>query len=157
MKKLLAGFLLFGVLCFGANVSLACDCGCCDRAKIQAAEECVKKDCDCGCKNAAPCKCKSDKACDKKCDKPCDQTCDKACDKKCDKPCDQTCDKAKSVSDIIDETVSPVKAENCESICPKAENKCKCSKKAKKHCKKSKADCAKKGCPLEQVIEQTEE
>ena len=55
MKKLFAGILVFCVMLFCANVSMACDCGCCDKAKTSAECNCVKEKCNCGCQDGQEC------------------------------------------------------------------------------------------------------
>ena len=56
MKKIVMGLLVVCTMLFMSNVSMACDCGCSDKAKSDIEIECPK-DCDCGCKSSEESKC----------------------------------------------------------------------------------------------------
>lgn len=168
MKKIVMSLLVICTMFFMTNASMACDCGCSDKAKIDAEIGCPKN-CDCGCKSGDECKCGKaqcpKKECCKKCPCGCkngeDCKCKKECAKQFDKAkCDKTkCDKEKSLLDEIKDSTateeistSPdakcgCKKEKITEQCPKVKS-CKKSKK----CKKVKKEC-KKGCPLEDIVE----
>ena len=160
MKKLFAVILAIFVMSFCANVSLACDCPCCEKAKTTA-ECCQKlnKECECGCSKIT---CKKVKKCVKKCMKKCAK---KGCC--CNKPaidCPVKCKKElnpenkKSVSEIITDSIVPanneteISSEKCDKV--QCCSKCPCMQKCLKKCKKDLSKCPKKGCPLKDIIEE---
>lgn len=172
MKKLLTGILFIGILCLTTNINLACDCGCGKEEKVPVTNECVKKDCDCGCRENKDCTCpkeeikKCDKPYAKPCDIPCKQKCKELCDKPCNNPCKEKCNRpcskqeqAKSVSDIIDDTVTEGKDCKCKelNICSKTYKRCKFRKYKKNPCKKVKSNCKKQECPIKKEVETSEE
>ena len=103
-------------------------------------KKCCKKECPC-------------------CDKTkelCPEKCKSECPEKCKSECPKT-DKAKSVTDVIHETVAPaeidtdITSQNCDKAKKCCKKKCFMKKFAKK-CKKAKSECSKKGCPIEAVV-----
>lgn len=156
MRKLFAGILVFCVMVFCANVTMACDCGC---EKAKAGCECVKSEFDCVC----PIKCKKVKKCMKKCMKKYakKQGC---CCKKSAIECPVKCKKElnpenkKSVSEIITDSVATESGEDLTinvSKCDKAPcwKDCPCMQKCLKKSKIDLSKCPQKGCPLKESTE----
>ena len=54
MKKILTVIAVLGVIAFGTNAVMACDCGCGE----QKSEKCkCSNKCECGCQDGNPCTC----------------------------------------------------------------------------------------------------
>ena len=144
MKKIVMSLLIVCTMLFMSSASIACDCGC--TSSIINEEVSCPQDCDCGCKKGDDCKCKQKVQCDK--EKCCDK-CKCGCKdvEKCN--CAKKCDKSKwnEEKTLIDEIKNV--SENVSNSC-----KSKCCKKSKK-CKKAKK--CKKGCPLKNIMEETDE
>lgn len=161
-----------------------CDCGCAEEQKAKIENKCVKKDCDCGCVKNKECNCPKEeikkckekcfkkcyksclknnckrchRPCSKKYNRPCNKPCYRPCDKKFSKPCSKS-QEAKSVSDIIDETVTEGKDCKCKelNICSKTYNRCKWRKHKRIKNKRDFSKCKEQGCPIKNEAETSEE